>query len=348
MLPADVGDFVGRERELAEVTDVLTDTSRTVRVAVITGPGGVGKTTLAVRVGHQLRKHFGDGQLYANLRGGHATAAGPAEVLGRFLRWLGVDGRAVSDSLDDRVDLYRSLLDDRRVFILLDDARDAAQVRLLLPPSPNCAALVTSRPRLSEVDGAVTVALGGFSPAEATGLLRGLCGADRVDAHPEDTATIVGLCGHLPLAIRIAGVRLAARPHWPLAKLAVRLSDARGRLDELATGDLAVAASSRSATGYWNPTPAARCACSRCWKRTTSPPGSPRRCWTPACGTPRTWWRRWSTRTWSSPGGSIRPAGCATACTTSSASSPGPAARSAIRSPIDRSPSAGPWVRGST
>ncbi|GAB2845985.1 AfsR/SARP family transcriptional regulator [Lentzea nigeriaca] len=243
LLPADVGDFIGREQQLAEVAAALTGGGRAVRMAVITGQGGIGKTTLAVRVGHDLRERFPDGQLYANLRGTQATLTSPAEVLARFLRRLGVEGTAVPDSLDERVDLYRSLLDERHVLVLLDDARDAAQVRPLLPGSARCAALVTSRQRLSEVDGAVVVPLTGFSPVEATRLLRGLCGADRVDAQPEDTAAIVRLCGHLPLAIRIAGVRLAARPHWPLAMLAARLSDARRRLDELATGDLAVAAS---------------------------------------------------------------------------------------------------------
>ncbi|MEU0884139.1 BTAD domain-containing putative transcriptional regulator [Lentzea sp. NPDC005914] len=243
LLPADVGDFVGREQQLAEVTAALTDGGRAVRLAVITGQGGIGKTTLAVRAGRVLREMFPDGQLYASLRGAQATPTGPADVLGRFLRRLGVEGGAVPDNLDERMDLYRSLLDERRVLILLDDARDAAQVRPLLPPSASCAVLVTSRQRLSEVDGAVVVALNCFSTVEATRLLRALCGADRVDAQPEDTAAIVRLCGHLPLAIRIAGVRLAARPHWQPALLAARLSDARRRLDELATGDLAVAAS---------------------------------------------------------------------------------------------------------
>ncbi|MFD9698229.1 BTAD domain-containing putative transcriptional regulator [Lentzea sp. NPDC059081] len=240
LLPADVTDFIGRERQLAEVATALTGGGR---IAVITGQGGIGKTALAVRAAHELRALFPDGQLYANLRGAQSTLTSPAEVLGRFLRRLGVEGGEVPDTLDERVDLYRSLLDERRVLVLLDDAGEAAQVRPLLPPSARCAALVTSRRRLSEVEGATVLALNSFTPVEATRLLRGLCGADRVDTQPDDTAAIIRLCGYLPLAIRITGVRLAARPHWPLAVLTARLSDARRRLDELATGDLAVAAS---------------------------------------------------------------------------------------------------------
>jgi DNA-binding SARP family transcriptional activator/tetratricopeptide (TPR) repeat protein len=242
LLPADVGDFIGRREQLAAIRSTLTDPRRTVRTAVITGQGGSGKTTLAVRVAHQMLKGFPDGQLYANLRGTQPTVSSPFDVLGRFLRCLGIEGRAMPEGLDERMDLYRSLLAQRRMLVLLDDARDPAQVRPLLPGSSRCATIVTSRSRLLELDGASPVTLNGFSPDEAARLLRALCGSGRVDSHPADTAKIARLCGHLPLAIRIAGVRLAARPHWPLSMLASRLSDAHRRLDELASGDLAVAA----------------------------------------------------------------------------------------------------------
>jgi DNA-binding SARP family transcriptional activator/tetratricopeptide (TPR) repeat protein len=243
-LPPDADDFTGRSREVARLTRLLTaETRRTVPVCVVSGRAGAGKTALAVHVAHAMSGQFPDGSLHANLRGAEARPRDPAEVLGSFLRALGVDGRAIPEGVDARAELYRSLLAGARVLVVLDNAAGETQVRPLLPGSPSCAVLVTARRTLSGLEGAGRLELDMLAPEEAVELLGRVSGGGRVAAEAVEALEIVGLCDRLPLAVRIAGARLAARPHWHLARLAGRLSDERRRLDELVQGDLEVRAS---------------------------------------------------------------------------------------------------------
>ena len=243
-LPPDIDDFTGRQAAVAEVQQLLErDGAIAIVISAIAGKAGVGKTALAVRVAHRLRPRFADGQLYVNLRGAEAQALDPAEVLAGFLRALGVEGAVIPEGLEERVRLYRSRLADRRVLVVLDNAASEAQVRPLLPGSHGCAVLVTSRVRLSGLEAAHTLTLDVLEPDQAVELLATLAGPGRVAAEPEAADQIVRLCGWLPLAVRIAGARLAGRPHWRLAELVERLADEHRRLDELAAGDLEVRAS---------------------------------------------------------------------------------------------------------
>jgi DNA-binding SARP family transcriptional activator/predicted negative regulator of RcsB-dependent stress response len=243
-LPPDIDDFTGRQAAIAQVQELLEGEQATaIVISAIAGKAGVGKTALAVRVAHQLRPRFADGQLYVNLRGVEAQALDPADVLAGFLRALGVEGALVPSGLEERVRLYRSRLAGRRVLVVLDNAASEAQVRPLLPGSRGCAVLVTSRVRLSGLEAAHPLTLDVLAPDQAVELLAKLAGSGRVTTEPEAAQLIVQLCGWLPLAVRIAGARLAGRPHWRLALLAERLGDERRRLDELTTGDLEVRAS---------------------------------------------------------------------------------------------------------
>ncbi|WP_413758499.1 AfsR/SARP family transcriptional regulator [Streptomyces sp. MMBL 11-3] len=242
-LPATVPDFTGRASFVSELSDVLaTAEGRVMAVSALAGIGGVGKTTLAVHVAHRSRTVFPDGQLYVDLQGAGARAAEPQAVLGAFLRALGTADSAIPDTLEERAALYRSVLDGRRVLVLLDNARDAAQVRPLLPGTEGCAALVTSRVRMVDLAGAHLVDLDVMSPEEALQLFTKIVGAERVAAERQSALDVVAACGFLPLAIRIAASRLAARRTWTVSVLAAKLADERRRLDELQAGDLAVKA----------------------------------------------------------------------------------------------------------
>lgn len=240
-LPPGVADFVGRQELVSELTALLTGQGGgpgALVVSAIGGRGGVGKSTLALHVAHQLAREFPDGQLYANLRG-----ADSAVVAAGFLRALGVDPPAIPQGLEERSAMLRSRLAGRRVLVVLDDAGSEQQVRPLLPGSETCRVLVTSRGTLGALDGARLVDLDIFEPDQAVELLATIAGAERVAAEPQAARRIAQLCGHLPLAVRISAARLAARPRWSLAHLAVRLADRHRRLDELAIGDLEVRAS---------------------------------------------------------------------------------------------------------
>ncbi|MEV7793143.1 BTAD domain-containing putative transcriptional regulator [Streptomyces sp. NPDC087512] len=256
-LPATVPDFTGRASFVRELSEVLGSASgaegRVMAVSALAGIGGVGKTTLAVHVAHQARAAFPDGQLYVDLQGAGARAAEPETVLGSFLRALGTADSAIPDSLEERAALYRSVLDGRRVLVLLDNARDAAQVRPLLPGTDGCAALVTSRVRMVDLAGAHLVDLDVMSPEEALALFTRIVGEERVASEREAALDVVGACGFLPLAIRIAASRLAARRTWTVSVLAAKLADERRRLDELQAGDLAVKATFELGYGQLEP-----------------------------------------------------------------------------------------------
>lgn len=246
LLPTAIPDFIGREETVAAVLDRLRSAERgpgrPVPVCVIVGPGGAGKTTLAVHAAHRLAEDYPDGQLYAELRTGTRPVS-PSDILERFLRALGVAGPHLPRGLDERAELFRDLVSDRRMLIVLDDAMAERQVGCLLPGSADCAVLVTSRRRLTGLPSTGRLELGALSEPGAVDLLTRFVGAERVAADPEGVAELCRLCGRLPLALRICAARLAARPHWSVADLVDRLVDESGRLDELGHGEVTVRAS---------------------------------------------------------------------------------------------------------
>ncbi|QKV93148.1 tetratricopeptide repeat protein [Streptomyces sp. NA02950] len=253
-LPATVADFTGRAAFVTELSDQLASADgRVMAVSAVAGIGGVGKTTLAVHVAHSARHHFPDGQLYVDLQGAGPVPAEPEAVLGAFLRALGLPESAIPDGVDERSALYRSTLDGRRVLTLLDNARDAAQVRPLLPGTEGCAALITSRTRMVDLESAHLVDLDVMSPDEALVLFTRIVGKDRVSSEREAAMDVVAACGFLPLAIRIAASRLASRRTWTVSTLALKLANERRRLDELRVGDLAVRATFELGYGQLEP-----------------------------------------------------------------------------------------------
>jgi DNA-binding SARP family transcriptional activator/tetratricopeptide (TPR) repeat protein len=245
-LPADTADFTGNEDLIATAESVLVGDQqrRAVGVVVIVGKPGVGKSTLATHIGHRVADdHFPDGQLYCDLRGIRGGTDGVADVLGRFLLALGIPGAVVPNELDERVELYRTLLASRRVLVVLDDVVTEQQVTPLLPGSSSCAVIITTRSRLTGVPGARRLELDVLDPSRSRQLISHVIGAERVDREPEAAAALVKAVGGLPLALRIIGARLAARPHWTLASMVHRLANERRRLDELAHGDMTIRAS---------------------------------------------------------------------------------------------------------
>ncbi|MFJ9522312.1 BTAD domain-containing putative transcriptional regulator [Kitasatospora sp. NPDC101801] len=243
-LPAALPDFTGRAGETSLLTGRLTAVDRTAPfTAVISGQPGVGKSALAGQVAHATRAAFPDGTLHAELGGTGDSQALPATVLRTFLIALGVPADLVPVGLEDRISLYRSLLTGRRILVVLDDARDSAQVRPLLPGDPGCAALVTSRYRLADLAGALPLELDVLSAAEAELLLRRLVGTARSAADPQAATQVVAACGRLPLALRICAARLGARPGWSMRHLADRLADQLMLLNELRVCSLDIRAS---------------------------------------------------------------------------------------------------------
>jgi DNA-binding SARP family transcriptional activator len=244
MLPVDLPDFTGRERELDVAQRTLTrPTAAQPPAVLLVGGGGVGKTALAVRLGHRLRSAFPDGQLYAALRGSGARPADPHAVQGRLLRALGTDPDRIPADPDERAEVYRLALAGRQLLLTLDDALDDEQVQPLLPGSADTAVLITSRGRLSTPLGARVVQLTVLPHGHSVRLLARMLGTERVNREPAAAAAIAWYCGGLPLALRAAAVRLSTRPHWSLRRYAERLSDEARRLDELAHSSLSVRAS---------------------------------------------------------------------------------------------------------
>ncbi|MET9441199.1 BTAD domain-containing putative transcriptional regulator [Streptomyces sp. NPDC006610] len=246
-LPPDVADFIGRTEEIAWAAALLEQVRDPLRTAppvgVISGRSGAGKTALAVHVGHRTAALFPDGQLFVDLRAADSEPVRTTDALARLLRALGADPDAPARDEEDLLGLYRTHIARRRVLLILDDAVGEALLRPLLPPGGGSAVLITSRRRLVALEGAVHLDLGVPSETEAMELLARVAGPSRPILEPARAAEVVALCGRLPLAVRIAGARLAARPHWTPARLASRLNDERRRLDELQAGDLEVRAS---------------------------------------------------------------------------------------------------------
>jgi DNA-binding SARP family transcriptional activator len=247
-LPMDVADFTGRGDQVRHLVGLLSsasadDDSGAVRIALVAGSGGLGKTSLAVHAAHRVRGRFPDGQLYVDLLGATAHPLSPGDVLARFLRDLGVDGRQVPLDEEERAARYRTSLAGRRVLVVLDNARDAAQVRPLLPGSASCAVLITTRSRMPDLASTRLVDLDVLDDDDALTLFTRVVGDERAAADPEATAELLLMCAGLPLAIRICAARLASRSGWTIRVLGDRLRDTRRRLDEMTVGDLAVRAS---------------------------------------------------------------------------------------------------------
>ncbi|WP_305788679.1 NB-ARC domain-containing protein [Symbioplanes lichenis] len=251
-LPAGTG-LTGREGDLERLSKLIKGGHR---VIAVVGPPGVGKSALAVRVAHEHRSRYPDGQLFAVLRGADADPVRPESVLERFDRTLNTGtpnatGTDHSATLDELAARWRARLAGRRMIIVLDDARDAAQVRPLLPGDTATVVLITSRRMLHDLPGVAQHTLGALTDDDARRLLREAAARDSENTTtPADdgTNTLVTLCGGLPLALSIVAARLRARPAWTPADLAARLADERHRLTELRLGDLAVRAS--FATSY--------------------------------------------------------------------------------------------------
>jgi tetratricopeptide (TPR) repeat protein len=247
-LPADLPTFVGRGGELARAAEFLppgAEGPETVLIATIAGMAGIGKTTLAVHWAHRVAGRFPGGQVYVDLRGFDraGSAMEPAEAIRTVLAALDVPSSAIPPGLDASAAYYRSLLAHRRVLILLDNVRDADQVRPLLPGTPGCLVIITSRNRLPSLvarEGARPLSLDLLSTDEAHDFLGRRLGAGRLAAEPRVAREIVGHCAGLPLALAIVSARAAGRPEVPLAAFATELNDSRGSLDAFAGDDTAI------------------------------------------------------------------------------------------------------------
>ena len=220
-LPPAVAAFTGRDEQLKQLDALLPAGDRTGTIGVVSGTAGVGKTALAVHWAHRVRDWFADGQLYVNLQGyAPAPPVRPIEALAGFLQALGTPAEAVPVEPERAAALYRTLLADKRMLVVLDNAHSAEQVRPLLPGSPGCVVLVTSRDRLAGMvarDGARPCTLDVLGPDEALTLLERVLGAERVQAEPRESAELVDRCARLPLALRIAAANLAFDPRRRIA-----------------------------------------------------------------------------------------------------------------------------------
>ncbi|MFF5492666.1 helix-turn-helix domain-containing protein [Streptomyces aquilus] len=234
-----VPDFTGREDELATLAALAADPART-RGVVLFGPGGQGKTTLAAEAARRLAGHFPDGCVTVQLHGMSESPVPAAEALVLLLTALGHPPDRIPVDPAAREAVYRSTLADRRVLVVLDDAADEPGTRPLLPDAPGCLSLVTARRPLAGLEGVQRIRLGGLSTRESAGLLERILGTGRTAGQRDAIQRLTGLCGHLPLALRIVGNRLSSRPAWTPDRLAGQLADEERRLSGLVAGDLAV------------------------------------------------------------------------------------------------------------
>ncbi|MFI5957432.1 NB-ARC domain-containing protein [Cryptosporangium sp. NPDC051539] len=243
-IPPDIADFTGRASELEMLATGLrghdAGSAPDSGATVLVGPGGIGKTAIAVRAAHQWRAAYSGGQLFVRLNGHGDQPVNAREALGRVLRALGVPEAQIPDDAEERSAMYRTRLVDRPTLVVLDDVPDEAVARLLLPPTSRSACIVTSRSALLGLEGVDRVQITGFSETTAVRFLTRLVGADRIAAEPDAAAQLVSLCCGLPLALRVSGTRLAARPNWPLSTYVSYLAGENTRLSELAAGDLTV------------------------------------------------------------------------------------------------------------
>ncbi|WP_406300337.1 tetratricopeptide repeat protein [Embleya sp. NBC_00888] len=242
LLPSKPSDFIGREAEIDALRrdSGSADGSLWPRLAIITGKPGVGKSTLAIHVAYESRNAYADGDLYADLRGVDDRPAEPEEIMGRFLRALGLPEQEIPADTHARLDTYRRMLADRPLVLVLDNVADEKQVRPLLPPGDSALVLITSRNRLPGLEGAHRTDLDVFPLAASLEFLCTIAGNTVVEADPVNAQDVVSSCGHLPLALRIAGNRLATTRNMRMVDLAAELRDQRVRLQLPETGDLAV------------------------------------------------------------------------------------------------------------
>ncbi|MFF4836400.1 BTAD domain-containing putative transcriptional regulator [Streptomyces sp. NPDC001315] len=244
-LPADCVPFAGRRQALSQCLELLPlkgESQPPTMTAAICGMAGVGKTTLAVHWGHMVADHFPDGQIYVDLQGHRAAQSplDPAEAIAEVLRALGVENDRSHSSAAALAAAYRSALGGRRLLLVLDDAEDCEQVRPLLPATPGCLAIVTSRRRLEGLavtDNARLITLDPMTREEGLELLDRRLGTDRIRAEHAAAVEVVELCGGLPLALAVAATRALVQPHFPLASLAARLQDTDDCLDALSSRD---------------------------------------------------------------------------------------------------------------
>ena len=242
-LPRDIADFTARDDALARLHAQALDPAPThPRVTLVCGHPGLGKTAFALHAAHTLAHLFPDGQLSLDLMGMAATPLTPREALAQLLRALGVPGSEVPADAQERAGLYRSLVRKQRVVLVLDNAADEAQVRPLLPGSGPALTIITSRQSLPGLESVHRLPLHVLDPVEATTLLARIAGPERTAAEPDATLELARLCGHLPLALRIAGQRLATRPQQRISHLVRQLTDDEARLDTLQAGDLRIRA----------------------------------------------------------------------------------------------------------
>ncbi|PXX56321.1 DNA-binding SARP family transcriptional activator [Nocardia tenerifensis] len=242
-LPYDIEDFTGRSAEvdrLLQLASAQEDSGRpAASIIAVDGMPGVGKTTLVVHVAHRIAQRYPDAQLFLDLQGhteGHPPRT-PRDALDSLLRQLGIAGELVPEGVDDCAALWRGTLADRRALIVLDNAADPGQLRPILPGAKTCLTLITSRERLSSLEGVERISLDVLPPDDANALFTRIVGAERTVAHGSAVGEALSLCGFLPLAIRIAAARLRDRSAWTPVTLAARLRDKNRRLIELSVGD---------------------------------------------------------------------------------------------------------------
>ncbi|MFI0899859.1 BTAD domain-containing putative transcriptional regulator [Streptomyces sp. NPDC020983] len=261
VLPVRDGAVTGRTTEAARLRSLLLRRSAgptaRLRAALVTGMPGSGKSALAAEVAYSCARAFPDGVVHADLQDAEGAARPPADVLAELLSALGETGQGPGRDLSDLVRRYRARTASSRLLVVLDDAHSDAQLTPLLPASPDTALLVTSRRRLVTVPATATVSLEPLADEDAVALLAETVGEQRIRAELPAARDLVRYCAGLPLAVRIAGTRLAARPHWPVARLAAQLADPRTRLAALSYGDLELTRSLNRALSRLSPGTAA-------------------------------------------------------------------------------------------
>lgn len=243
-LPLPLPDFTGRQRELEQIIKVLGNTTLAQdahgSIAIVTGVAGVGKSALALQVADQVKSEFPDAQLYINLRGSEGQPLEPLDVLAGFLRVWGIEEPSIPQSLSERSEVYHSVMADKRVLVILDNARDEFQVRPLLPQCSNCAVLITTRRPMNGLESATVLELPVMSEFEARSLLETFISPESITAEPEAIQKMITQCDSLPLGLRIIGGFLRQFPNWQLADYVTKLEEEGQRLAQMHLSDLSV------------------------------------------------------------------------------------------------------------
>ncbi|MEU8361474.1 NB-ARC domain-containing protein [Nonomuraea sp. NPDC048882] len=242
-LPPDDSDFLGRDEHLRDLCKALQGTEGSVRSVAISGQPGVGKTTLAIRLSHDLVSHFPDGQIFIKLGDADADGPVPSRALESILRAFGFSGDEIANSFEDKVAQYRTALSTRHCLVVLDNAVSESQVRPLLPGMGKSAVIITSRKKLAGLIGVRPVHLSNLTASEGVALLKRIVGSERVEAELSECNQLAALCGGLPLALRIAANKLRDRSNWTFSYYVDLLLDERNRLQMLQAGDLEIRAS---------------------------------------------------------------------------------------------------------